>query len=258
MTDPELLQLRHLYFAIGQKEILQDISCVFSAGRIHGIIGPNGSGKSSLLKNICRIWQPRGGQVLIGGIDFQKLSRRALSRLVTLVQQDTRVEFSIQVSDFVAMGRHPHLKRLQWLRRKDLDIVNDALAMTGTEIFRERLINELSGGESQLVNIARALATEAPIILLDEPTSALDIRHKLDIMELLSALRTNDKTILMCIHDLDLARRYCDTITILHNGGIYFHGSAGEAFSPHRIKEVFDVELDETPTSHGISLLFHK
>jgi iron complex transport system ATP-binding protein len=258
MSDQALLQLRHLHFAIARKEILRDVSCVFSSGRIHGIIGPNGSGKSTLLKNICRIWQPRSGQVLIGGTDYQKLSRKALSRLVTLVQQETRVEFSIQVSDFVAMGRHPHLKRLQWLRQRDFDIIEESLEMTGTLVFRERLVNELSGGESQLVSIARALATEAPIILLDEPTSALDIRHKLDIMELLAALKGNGKTILMCIHDLDLARRFCDTITMLQNGRVYFHGSTGEAFAPEQIKEVFDVDVDEVTTGHGVSLLFHK
>jgi iron complex transport system ATP-binding protein len=258
MSDQVLLQLQHLDFSIAQKEILRDISCAYAAGRIHGIIGPNGSGKSSLLKNICRIWQPSAGQVLIGGTDSRKLPRKALSRQVTLVQQETRVDFSIQVSDFVAMGRHPHLKRLQWLRRKDLDIVAEALELTGTLVFRERLINELSGGEGQLVNIARALATEAPIMLLDEPTSALDIRHKLDIMELLTGLRNHGKTILICIHDLDLARRYCDTITMLQQGRVFFHGSTPDAFAPERIKEVFDVEVDETTTSHGISLLFHK
>jgi iron complex transport system ATP-binding protein len=258
MNDQALLQLRHLDFAIDRKEILRDISCDFFAGGIHGIIGPNGSGKSSLLKNVCRIWQPRSGQVLIGGADYRNLSRKALSRMVTLVQQETRIDFSIRVADFVAMGRHPHLKRLQWLRQRDFDIVEEALEMTGTLPFRERLINELSGGEGQLVNIARALATEASIILLDEPTSALDIRHKLDILELLRALRGNGKTILMCIHDLDLARRYCDTVTMLRNGGIYFHGTAREAFSPDRIKEVFDVDVDETATSHGVSLLFHR
>ncbi len=258
MTAPEILQVRNLDFAIGRHEILREVSCTFSAGRVHGIIGPNGSGKSTLLKNICRIWQPRSGQVLIEGADYRRLSRKALSRMVTLVQQEARIEFSIHVADFVAMGRHPHLKRLQWLRQRDFDIIEESLEMTGTLEFRDRMVNELSGGESQLVSIARALATEAPIILLDEPTSALDIRHKLDIMELLAALKGNGKTVLMCIHDLDLARRFCDTITMLQNGRVYFHGSTGEAFAAERIKEVFDVDVDEVTTGHGVSLLFHK
>lgn len=258
MTSAAILRVEDLDFAIAGHDILRGISCSFSAGRVHGIIGPNGSGKSTLLKNICRIWQPRSGRVLVEGSDYRRLSRKTLSQMVTLVQQESRIEFSILVGDFVAMGRHPHLKRLQWLRRRDLDIIDEALEMTGTGEFKERMINELSGGESQLVSIARALATEAPIILLDEPTSALDIRHKLDIMELLAGLKSNGKTVLMCIHDLDLARRFCDTITMLHNGRISFHGSAAEAFAPKRIKEVFDVDVDEVTTGHGVSLLFHK
>ncbi|OEU62233.1 MAG: ABC transporter, partial [Desulfuromonadales bacterium C00003094] len=228
-----------------------------TTGGIHGIIGPNGSGKSTLLKNLCRIWQPQSGRVLIDGQDYHRIGRKALSRLVTLVQQDTHVDFSISVADFITMGRHPHLQRLQGLRQRDLDVVEEALQLTETGPLRDRWVNELSGGESQLVNIARALATEAPLILLDEPTSALDIRHKLDIMKLLTALRNSGKTILISIHDLELARRYCDTITMLHQGEVFFHGPTLDAFAQERIKEVFHVDVEEMPSSRGISLLFY-
>lgn len=257
MNPSPLLQIEHLDFSIGHQPILRDICASFAAGGIHGIIGPNGSGKSTLLKNLCRIWQPKSGRVLIDGKDYQHIGRKALSRLVTLVQQDTRVDFSISVTDFIAMGRHPHLQRLQGLRQRDMDIVEDALKLTETVELRERWVNELSGGEGQLVNIARALATEAPLILLDEPTSALDIRHKLDIMKLLTALRSGGKTILISIHDLELARRYCDTITMLHQGKVYFHGPTLEAFAQERIKEVFHVDVEEMPSDRGISLLFY-
>ncbi len=258
MTEQAILQIKKLVFAIGGQTILKDISCRFTAGGIHGLIGPNGSGKSTLLRNICRIWEPQSGQVLIEGRDSRRIPRKSLSQMVTLVQQDTRLDFSILVSDFVAMGRHPHLKRLQWLRQRDQDIIDQALKVTGTEIFRNRLINELSGGETQLVNLARALATEAPIILLDEPTSALDILHKLEIMELLTGLRNAGKTIIISIHDLDLARRYCDTVTLLQEGRVYYHGLAEEGFAKQRIKEVFHVGVDEIATEHGVSLLFYR
>lgn len=258
MSNRTILKVDHLNFAIGRQAILHDICANFSAGGIHGIIGPNGSGKSTLLKNLCRIWEPQSGRVVIDGKDYRRIGRKALSRLVTLVQQDTRLDFSIRVTDFIAMGRHPHLKRLQWLRQKDLDIIEAALELTDTRPLRERLINELSGGEGQLVSIARALATEAPIILLDEPTSALDIRHKLDIMELLVALREGGKTILISIHDLELARRYCDTVTMLHNGRVFFHGTTLAAFAQDRIKEVFHVDVEEMASDHGVSLLFYK
>jgi iron complex transport system ATP-binding protein len=258
MTAQPILHIDHLTFGIAGHVILRDISCRFAAGGIHGLVGPNGSGKSTLLKNVCRIWEPQSGEVRIEGRDYRKISRKALSQLVTLVQQDSRLDFSILVSDFVAMGRHPHLKRLQWLRRRDQDIIDEALEVTGTTIFRERLINELSGGEAQLVSIARALATEAPIILLDEPTSALDIRHKLEIMELLTGLRAAGKTIVMSIHDLDLARRYCDSVTLLQAGRVYFHGPAEQAFAENRIKEVFHVGVEEVSSPHGVSLLFYR
>lgn len=258
MTDQPILQIDKLDFSIGGHAILKDISCRFPAGGIHGLIGPNGSGKSTLLRNICRIWEPQNGRVLIEGRDYRRIPRKSLSRMVTLVQQDTRLDFSILVSDFVAMGRHPHLKRLQWLRQRDMDIIDQALAVTGTEIFRNRLINELSGGEAQLVSLARALATEAPIILLDEPTSALDILHKLEIMELLTNLRDAGKTILISIHDLDLARRYCDTVTLLQQGCVYYHGIAEQGFAEQRIKEVFHVGVEEIATEHGVSLLFYR
>lgn len=258
MTEQPILQIESLNFAIGGHAILKNIDCRFAAGGIHGLIGPNGSGKSSLLRNLCRIWEPQSGRILIEGRDYRNIPRKTLSRLITLVQQDTRVDFSIRVSDFVAMGRHPHLGRLQWLRRRDLDIIDEALAVTGTEIFRDRLINELSGGEAQLVNLARALATEAPIILLDEPTSALDILHKLEIMELLTNLRRTDKTIVISIHDLDLARRYCDTVTLLQQGSVFYHGQAKEGFAEQRIKEVFHVGVEEITTEHGVSLLFYR
>jgi iron complex transport system ATP-binding protein len=258
MSERPIVRVRNLCYGFGSQLILHDINADFVPGKIHGIIGPNGAGKSTLMRNLCRIWEPKSGIVEISGHDQRYISRRELSRLITFVPQESRVDFSIRVIDFVAMGRHPHLHRLQWLQNHDLKIINHALKVTATEQFRERIINQLSGGESQLVSIARALATEAPIILLDEPTSALDIHHKLDIMQLLVLLKQQGKTVLMNIHDLDLARRYCDTITMLRQGQLYFQGNTQQAFRPEHIREIFNVELDESKTNHGTALLFYK
>lgn len=257
MSDQPIVHIRNLSYNIGPKQILHDISADFAAGQIHGIVGPNGAGKSTLMRTICRIWQANHGCVEIDGRDQNSISRRQLSQLVTLVPQESRIDFSIRVFDFVAMGRHPHLNRLQWLQSHDVDMINQALTVTETEKFRDRYINQLSGGESQLVSIARALVTEAPIILLDEPTSALDIQHKLHIMELLALLKEQGKTILMNIHDLDLARRHCDTLTMLRQGKLYYQGRAEQAFRSEHIREVFNVEIEESETEHGVSLLFY-
>jgi len=252
-----VLVVEDLGFSLGGKTILDGVTGAYQGGKIHGIVGPNGSGKSTLLRNLCRIWEPKRGRVLVGGEDQRDLGRRALSRTMTLVPQSTQVDFSIPVWDFVAMGRHPHLRRLQWLRRRDMEVIEAALQATGTDEFRDRPVNELSGGETQLVSIARALATEAPIVLLDEPTSALDIRHKLGVMDLLLGMRAEGKTILLSIHDLDIARRYCDTVTLLQRGRVFFAGSAEEAFARERVREVFGVGVEEIETVHGVSLVFY-
>jgi len=240
-----MLTLEGLRYSIDDKEILKGISARFEPFRIHGIVGPNGSGKSTLLKNICRIWEPREGRVLINGRDTKTFSRRELSRAVTLVPQNTNVGFPVSVYDIVSMGRNPHLGRFQPLRKRDRDIIDWALKETDSEGLKDRIVNELSGGECQLAVVARALATEAPLILLDEPTSDLDIKHALAIMDLLVDLKGKGKTIIVSVHDLNLARRYCDTLTIVCQGGFFFAGSPDEALSRENIKRVFDVDVTE-------------
>jgi len=252
-----MLTLENLEFSIGEKRILKGISAEFESGKFHGIIGPNGSGKSTLLKNICRIWEPRGGTVRIQGRDCRSIPRRELSRLVTLVPQGTEMGFPISVYEVVAMGRNPHLGRFQGLRKRDREIIESALEETRTNELRDRLVNELSGGEGQLAIIARALATEASLILLDEPTSDLDIGHTLMIMNLLTGLKEKGKTLVASIHDLNLARRYCDTITILREGRIFFHGSPDEAFSESNVREVFHVRVEEIRKDSLRFLYFH-
>ena len=240
-----MVQVERLRFAIGEKLILRGIDARFEPCRIHGIIGPNGSGKSTFLKNLCRIWQPQQGTVLIDGVNALSVPRKELSKMVTLVPQNTQINFPISVHDIVAMGRHPHLGRFQPFTKHDREIIAQALAATQIEDLKDRKINELSGGEGQLAIIARALATEAALILLDEPTSELDIKHKLTIMELLLALKAQGKTILITIHDLNAARRYCDTISIFQQGALFYRGSPAEAFSPANMRTVFAVNVTE-------------
>ena len=143
------------------------------------------------------------------------------------------------------MGRNPHLGRFEGMKQKDREIIERALQQTTIYALKDRNINELSGGEGQLAIIARALATEASLILLDEPTAELDIKHTLAIMNILFELREQGKTILVTVHDLNLARKFCDTISIIHRGKIFYTGSPEDAFSPENIKQVFDVHVRE-------------
>lgn len=250
-----MLEIKDLRFSIAGQEILKGISAGFAPERIHGLVGPNGSGKSSLLKNICRVWRPDSGTVRILGRDARVFTRRELSRAVTLVPQDTSVEFPVTVLELVSMGRNPHLGRFRSMRKEDRRIVARALADTGTRHLAERSVTELSGGERQLAVIARALATEASLILLDEPTSDLDIHHSLTIMELLVSLKRNGKTLIVSLHDINLARRYCDTVTILREGGVFYAGSPEDAFSRENIRQVFQVDAHEV-RSDSVSFLY--
>ena len=253
-----MLKVDHIQFLIGEKKILHDISATFESCKVHGIIGPNGSGKSTLLKNICRIWEPQAGTIFIDGKDYKSMPRKDLSKVITMVPQNTTIGFPISVYDIVAMGRHSHLGRFQTLSKKDKRIISNALEITQIKALKDRNINELSGGEGQLSIIARALATEASLILLDEPTSNLDIQHALTIMNLLRDLKEKDKTILVSMHDLNLARRYCDTISIINRGEIFFTGSPPDAFSKENIKEVFAVNMMEIQDGSKSFLYFYE
>ncbi len=251
-----MLNIKHLSYSFGSHPVLKDISVSYEAGLIHGLIGPNGSGKTTLLKNICRIYEPDQGRIELCGQDCQALGRRRLSSLVSLVPQNPQVNFPITVYELVKMGRYPHLKRFQTAAEKDLQVVERALRATNTDYLRSRSVTELSGGEAQLVLIARALATEAGLILLDEPTASLDVGNSLTVMELLLALKQQGKTILVSVHDLNQARRFCDTITILKDGKIYYFGSVAQAFTGTALAEVFQVSLaDGNNTLEFVSLI---
>jgi len=252
-----MLTIQDIHFSIEDKKILDGVSIHFEPCKIHGIIGPNGSGKSTLLKNICRIWEPQSGTILLQGKNYRSIPRKELSRLVTLVPQNTAVGFPISVFDIVSMGRNPHWGRFEGMKQKDREIIEQALQQTNIYALKDRNINELSGGEGQLAIIARALATEASLILLDEPTAELDIKHTLAIMHILFELRAQGKTILITVHDLNLARKFCDTISIIHRGKIFYSGAPAEAFSPENIKQVFDVQVREFKNASTTFLDFY-
>ncbi|HET6419029.1 MAG TPA: ABC transporter ATP-binding protein [Geobacteraceae bacterium] len=253
-----MLDVNDIHFSIDDKKILDGISARFDPRKIHGIIGPNGSGKSTLLKNICRIWEPQSGSIVINGKDYTEIPRKELSTLVTLVPQNTTIGFPISVFDFVSMGRNPHLGRFEGLRQKDREIIERALRLANIYALKDRNINELSGGEGQLAIIARALATEASLILLDEPTSELDVKHTLEIVNILYEFKEQGKTTLVSIHDLNLARKFCDTITILCRGKLFYSGTPEDAFAQENIRQVFEVNVREYKHNDTTFLDFYK
>lgn len=235
------LSTTDLCFNVHDKSLLADASLHIAAGEIVGLIGPNGSGKSTLLKNLCRILTPTSGAVYIDGRDASGFSRRALARELAVVGQETTVDYAFTVQEIVLMGRTPHLGALGGETVEDTALVHAALEKVGLLDYAGRDATTLSGGEKQLVMVARALAQDARLLLLDEPTNHLDVHHQLQLLELIRKL---ERTVVVALHDLNLAARYCDRIYVIEEGCIVAHGTPETVLTPALLRKVFHVRAD--------------
>ncbi len=209
------LSTQHLSFGYDEQLILQDINLNFHQGELVGLIGPNGAGKSTLLRLLLGLDKVGSGGVTLMGRALSQTSRREQARLITLVPQDSQVNYAFSVEEVVAMGRNPWLGRFQPLDKNDLNIIQEAMHQTDVLDFAERPVNQLSGGERQRVLIARAIAQQTPIILLDEATANLDICHQLEVLELAKSLAQQGRLVIAAIHDLTMASRFCDRLLLL-------------------------------------------
>jgi len=238
------LEIKDVDTYYGSVKILDSINFNASHGELLGIIGPNGSGKTTLLRTISRILKPKVGAILLEGRDVLEMGYREFSRIFAAVPQDTTINFDFSALDIVLMGRNPHLGRLELESEKDIEIARRSMRLTNCWEFAERPITELSGGERQLVIIARALTQEPKVLLLDEPTSHLDINYQIEIMELLKRLTSEEKLIVIAvIHDLNLAARYCDRLVLLHDGKIVSLGTQAEVLTAENIKNTFGADV---------------
>jgi iron complex transport system ATP-binding protein len=233
------LQVRGVSFAYNGTDVLKDVSLEFGASGVTGIIGPNGSGKTTLLKCLDRLLKPRVGSIMLGEKDLEHFHQQELAQSVGYVPQSEGRGFPRTVFDTVLMGRRPHIS---WgPSRKDLEKVSGIIGLLGLGELAQRDVWKLSGGQRQKVVIARALAQEPKLLLLDEPTASLDLKHQLEVMELIHQQAQNGISAIISIHDLNLAARYCDTIIMLREGGVFAAGGK-EVLTPHNIREVYGVE----------------
>jgi iron complex transport system ATP-binding protein len=246
------INIEGLEFSYNGKPTLKNMNLKVDKGEFLSIIGPNGSGKTTFLKCMNKILSPKKGSILIDKYDLNKLHREDIARIVGYIPQAERGAFPTSVFDTVLMGRKPHMK---WLpSSKDLEIVSDVIDMMDLSDFSMKNINELSGGQRQKVIIARALAQQPKILLLDEPTSSLDLKHQLEVLEITREQANNDVTVVMSVHDLNLAARYSDKILMMKDGEI-FHGGGTDILTPENIEPVYGVSVDVRRDSDQIWIM---
>ena len=240
----KILKVEKISFKYDRKNVLNDISFTLEVGDFVGILGPNGCGKTTLLKNINRWLKPDQGTVYIDGSNIFQLSVKDLAKRVATVPQDTSLDVSFRVEQVVSMGRNPHLKSFEQERTQDLLIIEDSMKTMDVLHLRDKPINQLSGGEKQRVLIARALAQQPTLLLLDEPTSHLDINYQWELLELLKNLCvTKSLTILVVLHDINLASMFCNKVIFLKEHRIFKMGTLHEVVNEQTIKEVFNMDV---------------
>jgi len=249
-----LLQASALCFSYGDVPVVRGVELSAGEGELIGLIGPNGSGKTTLLELLMGLLRPDAGSVRIGDTPVDTLSRRELARRVSLVPQEVGLRFALTVREVVAMGRNPHLGRFEPEGQRDLDTVARALAATGTEGLAERAVDTLSGGERQRVLIARSIAQETPVLLLDEPTANLDVSHQLEVLTLIREIVRHGACAVAAIHDLSLASRYCDRLSMLFEGTLVADGSPVEVLTEHNLDRYFGIRARVEPAPEGLGL----
>lgn len=240
------LQINNLTFGYDKsKKILNDISLTVEQGEILGILGPNGTGKTTFIKCINHILQPNAGTVLFDGVDLGTLQPKDIARLIAYVPQYADNYFQLNVIDAVMLGRLPYAHRNY--TAADQEIVFKLLRQMQLESFAFRSLNTLSGGERQRVFIARALAQQPHCIILDEPTSSLDLHNQLFILHTIAALaQQNNISIIMTIHDLNLASMFCDKILMLKDTRIFAYGNTQDILEENVIDAMYNVKTKVT------------
>ncbi|MEH3088503.1 MAG: ABC transporter ATP-binding protein [Microbacterium arborescens] len=242
MTDDHTLLAEGLTLAYGDRTIISGLDLRIPSGRITAIVGPNACGKSTLLRSMSRLLSPRSGHVLLDGAEVHRMPAKELARTLGLLPQSPIAPEGITVSDLVGRGRNPHHGLFSRWTTGDDEAVAEALAATETLELADRAVDELSGGQRQRVWIAMALAQRTDLLLLDEPTTYLDVSHQIEVLDLLTDLNHGrGVTVVMVLHDLNLAARYSDHLVAMRDGRIITSGSAEDVLTAETIESVFGI-----------------
>jgi iron complex transport system ATP-binding protein len=243
-----MLEVRDLTCAYDGRAVLEDLCLATRPGQVLALVGPNGVGKSTLLRAMARLLRPQQGSVLLAERDLWHTSPQEVARRLALAPQSNGAGWPITVGEMVALARAPHRGWLLPLTARDREAVQQALEQTGLMHLRDRRLTELSGGERQRAVLARVLAQEPQVLLLDEPTSHLDLKYQSQILGLVQELaHRRELTVVVSLHDLNLAALYADRLALLCEGQLLAVGSAAEVLTPARLSHVYGVEIVVAP-----------
>lgn len=257
-SDGPLFSLTDVNFALAGKHLLGPLSLTLPGERVVGLIGHNGSGKSTLLKLLARQLKASSGILEFAGVPLSEWSDMAFARKVSYLPQNPPPVAGMLVKELVALGRYPWHGTLGRFSAADHEIVEEAMVLTGVERFAERLVDTLSGGERQRVWLAMLVAQDAACLLLDEPISALDIAQQIEILSLINRLsRERGTGIIVVLHDVNMAARFCDEVIALHSGKLLTSGVPDRIMRPEQLLAIYDIAMDviHHPDS-GIPLCF--
>ena len=247
-----MLKVQNITINYGVCAVVQDVSFALEAGKIIALLGANGAGKTTLLKSLNGGLPTSRGEIRLDGKLIENFSRREIARKIAVIAQETETKFPVSVLEFVLSGRFAHGTAFGWETESDLEIALECLRQCDLKNYENRSMNQLSGGERQRVVLARALATEAKILLLDEPTANLDLAHQALLFRLVKErCETGDYSTVLVTHDLNLASEFADEILLLKNGKIIAKGEPNAVLTGENLQDVFDVQvlLDENPIS---------
>jgi iron complex transport system ATP-binding protein len=240
-----MLEIQNVNVAYGSRTILQDISFDVSKGETVALVGPNGAGKTTLIKAISGIVSTAAGNIYVNRQDTAGLNEPAIARQISVVPQARQLGGAFTVEHTVMLGRTVHMGWLGAPSEVDRQRVRWAMSVIGIEHLAERRVAELSGGEQQLVLLARALAQDTPVMLLDEPTNHLDLKHKSDLLQLVRRLaRKEGLAILMAVHDLNLVSLFADKVALLVDGKLQKVGTPVEVLTPDVIEDAYHAKVD--------------
>jgi iron complex transport system ATP-binding protein len=252
----ELLSVHKLGFGYRKKQVLHDISFSIRKGAICGLLGPNASGKTTLLKCINGVLPAHQGETRVHGKNISGMSRQEIARLMAVVPQQMTLAFAFTALQMVIMGRAARMGRLSLPSGKDRADAQAALDELGIGELAHRPFNELSGGERQLVLLARAIFQDTPILLLDEPTSHLDFRNQFMIMDVVREMtKTKRLATIVSLHDPNLAARYCSQLVVLKQGRLHRHGASETVFDSETISDLYGMEVvvERQQSGHAVA-----